>query len=107
MTLTTLPAAALANVQVFGDAHLHSDGDLLAVAFAVDGSLWSVEEPGVLRRWNPLTGAQRQWHSLSDLETLWGFSSDGRLLASASSDLTLWDTVAGQMLTTVPQPSWV
>ena len=38
--------------RVFGAPMLHTDGELLAVAVASDGTLWSVEEPGELRGWN-------------------------------------------------------
>jgi WD40 repeat protein len=107
MASTAVPASALSNAVVFGDPQLHTDGDLLALTFAPDGTLWSVEEPGVLRHWNAGTGKQVEWHALSDLETQWCFSPDARVLASASNDLTFWDTSSGHVLTAVPQPSWV
>jgi WD40 repeat protein len=94
-------------VEPLGDPQLHADGELLQLAFAPDGSLWTVEDPGILRRWDPRTGTQRDWQALSDLETLWCFSSDARVLASGSDDLTIWDTSSGQALTSVPQRSWV
>ena len=47
MTSTLFPANAPPLAQVFGDPHLHVDGDMLALSFAPDGTLWSVEEPGV------------------------------------------------------------
>ena len=105
MASTIMPA--LPKAQVFGDPQLHTDGDLLALSFAVDGSLWSVEDPGVLRHWNTAGGQQLEWLPLSDLETLWAFSRDTRVLASASDDLTLWDVSSGQVLTAVPQEAWV
>src|SRR5438128_10849242 len=104
MSSTTAPVKTLAPTQIFGDPHLHTDGDLLALTFAPDGTLWSVEEPGLLRHWNPATGQQLGWHSLSDLEMLWCFSHDARVLASASDDLRFWDTSSGLMLTAVPHP---
>jgi len=107
MTSTTILAGALPQAHVFGEPQLHTDGDLLALAFAPDNSLWSVEEPGVLRHWNAASGQQLEWQALSDLETLWTFSRDGRLLASASDDLTLWDVSSGQVLTSIPQKAWV
>src|SRR5438105_401956 len=107
MTSTILPSGPLPHVQIFGEPQLHTDGELLALAFAPDGSLCSVEEPGVLRHWNAANGLQTDWQALSDLETLWTFSRDGRLLASANDDLTLWDISSGQVLTAIAQHSWV
>jgi WD40 repeat protein len=106
MTATTVPHA-VPGVRVFGDPQLHADGDLLALAFAPDGTLWSVEEPGIVRHWKPDTGQELAWHSPSDLEDLWAFSHDARFLASASNDLSLWDTESGNLLTALPQPDWV
>jgi WD40 repeat protein len=100
---TALPSAI---VRVFGEVRFHADGDLLAVAFAPDGSLWSVDEPGVLRQWDSAGQEQRE-QFLSDLETLWTFSPGARLLVSASDDLSLWDVATGRLLRTVAQPSWV
>src|SRR5262245_34321131 len=104
-TLTTNIAAS--PIRIFGEPHLHTDGDLLALSFAPDGTLWSVEEPGLLRQWNAANGHQMQWLSLSDLETVWAFSRDMRVLASASDDLTVWDMSSGQVLTALPQSAWV
>jgi WD40 repeat protein len=107
MTSSLLPRHGAAILQPLGEPQLHTDGELLQLTFAPDGSLWSVEEPGILRRWDARTGQQREWHALSDLETLWSFGPDARVLASASDDLTVWDTSSGLALTTVPQDSWV
>jgi len=107
MTSTLLTSGALPKARIFGEPQLHTDGELLALNFAPDGSLWSVEEPGVLRHWSAENGQQLEWSSLSDLETLWVFSPDMRILASASDDLTLWDVSSGQILTALAQASWV
>jgi WD40 repeat protein len=98
---------AFGEKHVLGEPRLHTDGEVALLAFAPDGGLLSVEEPGVLRRWNPSTGLPRDWHALSDLETIWAFSRDTRVLASASDDLTIWDTSSGMVLTALPQESWV
>jgi WD40 repeat protein len=105
MTTTTVPT--LPDAQVFGEPRLHTDGDLLALAFAPDGTLWSVEEPGVVRQWEPASGRLLHWHALSDLETLWCFSPDVRSLASASDDVSVWETVRGRLKAALPQTSWV
>ena len=51
MSRTTLPPSFNAPsshiTRVFGAHPFHTDGDLLGLAFAADGTLWSVEEPGV------------------------------------------------------------
>jgi WD40 repeat protein len=93
---------------VFGEPQLHTDGDLLALAFAPDGELRSVEDPGVLRRWHGQTGKQIDWQCLSELETVWAFSRDARLLASGNDDeLTLWDAATAELLAAVEQSTWV
>src|SRR5215208_2688853 len=99
--------ASQAKPRIFGEPQLRTDGELLALAFAPNGTLWSVEDPGVLRHWNAQGGQQLDRYSLSDLETLWVFSPDSRILASGSDDLTLWDTSAGSFITSVPQKSWI
>src|SRR5262249_23872189 len=92
---------------VFGDPALRTDGEVLALAFAGDGVLWSVEETGMLRRWDGSSGRPTGWKVLSDLETLWCFSPDARWLASGSDCLTLWETASGRRVGARAQPSWV
>jgi WD40 repeat protein len=99
--------STLGEPRVFGDPQLHADGDLLALAFAADGSLWSAEEPGVARLWDVFTGRQLAHQHLSDFETLWAFHAGGRLLAGAGDDLAVWDAGTGRLLAGLPQPSWV
>src|ERR1700676_1792713 len=101
------PGALFQGLRLFGDFRFHTDGELQALAFSSDGTLWSVEESGVLRHWDIATGQQLAWTCLSDLETLWTFSRDARVALSASDDLSLWDVSSGQLLTSLPQPSWV
>jgi len=93
--------------RVFDDRPFRGDGDLLALAFAGDGSLWAVEEPGVLRHWNTIGGRQLAWHYLSELEMQWAFSDDARWLASGSDDLSLWDVTRGKLCAELAQPSWI
>ncbi len=90
----------------FGEPRFHTEGDLCALAFAADGTLWSVDEAGLLRHWSA-TGRGLQRSFLSDLETLWSFSPDADLLASGNDDLLIWNTAEGQLLYRIPQPGWV
>jgi WD40 repeat protein len=93
-------------VRVFGEARFHTDGEVQALAFAADGALWSIDEPGILRQWNR-SGQEQTYVFLSDLETLWTFSNEARWLASASDDLSLWEIPTGELRLSVAQPSWV
>jgi WD40 repeat protein len=90
----------------FGQPHWHADGVLLALAYAADGSLWSVEEPGVLRQWDK-SGRLLGRDFLTELETLWAFGPQANLLAAGSDDLVVWDPATRTQLGTLPQPSWV
>ena len=107
MTSALLPPHAFTNRFTFGEPRLRTDGEVLAIAFGKEGSLYTVEELGILRKWNPESGQQLDWFSLSDMETLWAFSSEARVLASSSDDLTIWDASSGRLLTSMPQPGWV
>lgn len=99
------PTPALV-ARTFGDPRFHADAEIGAVAFATDGSVWSIDESGLLRHWTA-DGKCLSRAFLSDLETLWAFSPDASLLASGNDDLLLWNTGEGQLLARIPQPSWV
>jgi WD40 repeat protein len=99
--------AATHATRIFGTARFHANGDLQALAFVADGSIRSVEEPGVLCHWNATTGQPLFRHHLSEVETLWVFDAEAKLLASASDDLSIWDAATGRRVATLPQPSWV
>ncbi len=92
--------------KTFGEPKFHTEGDIAAVAFAADGTIWSVDEAGLLRQWSA-QGRSLKRSFLSDLETLWCFSSGADLLASGNDDLLIWNTAEGQLLSRIPQPGWV
>ncbi len=92
--------------QTFGEPRFHTEGDIAAVAFVADGTLWSVDESGVLRHWSA-EGHSLQRSFLSDLETLWCFNAEADLLASGNDDLLIWSTAEGQLMYRIPQPGWV
>src|SRR4051794_22812234 len=92
--------------KVFGEPRFHTDGDVAAIAFGPDGTLWSIDEAGLLRHWSA-DGKVLARHFLSDLETLWRFSPNAKLLASGNDDLILWDVATGQLVNRIAQPSWV
>lgn len=94
-------------VRVIGDLRFRLDGELLALCYAPDGTVWTVEDPGVLRQWQAQSGQQLAEHSLAELEVVWAFSPDARLVASASDDISIWEVATGRPITTLNQPSWV
>ena len=56
MTSAMLTPQAFTNKRTFGEPRLHTDGEVLQVAFGKDGSLLSVEEFGIPFPQNPEIG---------------------------------------------------
>lgn len=92
--------------RVHGDARFHADDDLLALAYDAAGTLWSVEEPGVLRSWDE-AGRCTNRAELIEVETSWFFSPHARYLAAACDELLLWDVATQKQIARLEVPSWV
>ncbi|OWK45633.1 WD40 repeat domain-containing protein [Fimbriiglobus ruber] len=92
--------------RTYGEPRFHTEGDIAAVAFAADNTVWSIDEAGVLRHWAG-DGKLLKRTFLSDLETLWCFAPGAKLLASANDDVLLWDVAEGQLVRRLEQKSWV
>jgi WD40 repeat protein len=90
----------------FGEPQWYADDNLLALACAADGSLWSVEEPGVLQHW-AVNGMLVGRFELSDLETLWVFDPEARWVASGADDLVIYDVATQAVVKSFEQPSWI
>jgi WD40 repeat protein len=91
--------------QTFGDPSQRTDGDILALCFSGD-TLLSVEEPGVLRRWDAATRERQSCDGLDELATFWTFHPDGSLLAACADEVGVWDTRTGEQLIGWSTPSW-
>lgn len=90
----------------YGLRPFHTDGDLLCLGFAPDGTLWSVEEPGVLRNWDLYAQKQIEWHPLEEMATTWCFNNTTRLVAAGSDEIAIWVGPTGQQLASWSVPSW-
>lgn len=93
--------------RVLGDLRGRVDGDVLAIAYALDGTVLTVEEGGILRRWDPSTGNLMQSELLSEVETCWAFSADGRWIASGSNGVSIWDASSAEMVARHDDPTWM
>ena len=107
MTVSSSPLESPFHPRIFGARPFHTDGELLALRFAPDGSLWSVEEPGVLRHWNLNERRQTAWHELADPAAVWCFSASAHYLAAGSDEVCLWESSKGELRACWPQASWV
>lgn len=93
--------------RVFGAPALYTENDLLALGVAADGTVWSVEEPGLLRQWDLATRRQKNQWMLDEAATVWAFNWAGRLLASGSSEVDVWEISSGESLVGWTADSWV
>ena len=110
MTSTTSfpPSSPTSTIRrIFGAHPLHTDAELHALAFTPGGTLWSVEDTGVLRHWDLSSRQQISSHHLEELATLWCFGPDATLVAAGSDDLTVWNVANGDELMCLSQPDWV
>lgn len=117
MSFSTIPSLTSDNAplserpssvtQVYGGSSLSTDGELLALGFDEAGKLWSIEEPGVLRQWDPEQNAQIQAFALDDLATLWTFSRDCKWIAAGSDDVSVWEVATGNLIATCETPAWI
>jgi WD40 repeat protein len=91
--------------RTYGEPLFFTDSEVVALQYAPDDTLWSIEDSGVLRQWG--TDGRLLFRSfLSDLETLWCFSRDAVLIAAGSDEIVLWETATGQALRRVDCGSW-
>jgi WD40 repeat protein len=92
--------------RTYGEPLFHTESEVLALQYAPDDTLWTVEEAGVLRHW-AADGRLLEREFLSDVEDLWVFNGDASLLASGTNEIALWDTVGTVELGRVDAESWV
>ena len=99
--------------RVFGEPRFHTEGDIAAIAFAADGSLFSVDEAGVLRHWAP-DGRQLSRHFLVERERLAELGGGAARLGNAGRVRDADDALPREghvdhfqrvMLTRVPAPT--
>jgi WD40 repeat protein len=92
--------------RTYGEPLFHTESEVLALRYAPDDTLWTVEEAGVLRHWAP-DGRLLEREFLSDVEDAWAFNQDASLLASGTNEIALWGTANATELARVEAESWV
>lgn len=92
--------------RTYGEPLFHTESEVLALRYAPDETLWTVEEAGVLRHW-AADGRLLEREFLSDVEDVWAFNRDASLVASATEEIALWDTAKAEEQARVAAESWV
>ncbi|MCS6977797.1 MAG: WD40 repeat domain-containing protein [Gemmatales bacterium] len=94
-------------IRVFGNLAFRTDGTILDLAVSPDGTIWTVEAPGTIRRWQPDGKQIGSASVLSEVELLWAFSPNGRWLAAGSDELALYSPTSGELVFSRRQPAWI
>ncbi len=92
--------------RVFGEPRFQTENDVAAIAFCQDGTIYSVDEAGILQHWNS-DGKVISRHYLSDLETVWRFDPKAELLVSGNDELRFWNVGTGLLQGRAGRSSWV
>jgi WD40 repeat protein len=92
--------------RTYGEPLFHTESEVLALRYAPDDTLWTIEEAGILRHWAP-DGRLLDRQFLSDVEDAWVFSRDASLLASGTNEIALWDTANAEERARVEADTWV
>ena len=91
--------------KTYGEPLLHTDSEVVAVAYAPDDTLWTMEEAGLLRHWTS-DGRLIERDFLSDTEDTWVFNADASLLASGTNEIALWSTGKAKELVRHAGEAW-
>ncbi len=94
-------------VQAYSSEPLQTEGELLALGFAADGTLWSIEEPGLLRHWDIASSQLLAGNLLDDVSPVWSFAPGCGIVAGGSDEITLYDSASGQMIVAFSSIPWV
>src|SRR5262245_6058217 len=94
-------------IQAYAAEPLQTEGELFALGFNVEGKLCSLEEPGLLRRWDLNTSRQTGKVLVEEVSPLWCFGPGCKVIATASDEVTLFDAVTSKMLVGFSGLPWV
>jgi WD40 repeat protein len=92
--------------RTYGEPLFHTESEVLALRYAPDETLWTVEEAGVLRHF-AADGRLLEREFLSDVEDVWAFNRDASYLASGTSEIALWDPAGAVELGRAEAESWI
>jgi WD40 repeat protein len=92
--------------RIYGEPLFFTESEILALQFAPDDSLWSIEESGIARQWSG-SGKLINRFFLSELETLWAINKDATLAVSGSDEMKLWDLTSGRLIVGFEPGPWI
>ncbi|WP_020474319.1 hypothetical protein [Zavarzinella formosa] len=91
--------------KTYGEPLFHTDSEVVALRYAPDDTLWTMEEAGILRHWTS-DGRLIDRDFLSDTEDVWVFNADASLVASGTNEIALWSTGKAKELVRHTGESW-
>ena len=93
-------------LRTFGSSLGRVDGDVLAVCEESPGVFLSIEEGGMVRRWDAATAKQIHKFETSELESCWRFDPKGQVLAGGGPGISIWDVETETQIERIEDSSW-
>lgn len=93
-------------IQSFDQLPLRTNSELAAMAFESNNILLTLEEDGILRRWDLQENKEIFRTELEPMVPLWRFSRDGKVVVGATDSLSIFDTSSGDLIWEAPAQGW-
>jgi tricorn protease-like protein len=94
-------------VQSFDQIPLRTESELVAMGFDSSQNLFTIEEDGVLRKWDINQKKELARLQLDPMVPLWRFSTDAQIAVAATDTLTVYETSSGEVIWEVNTFDWI
>jgi WD40 repeat protein len=94
-------------VQSFDQIPLRTESELVAMGFDSSQNLFTIEEDGVLRKWDINQKKELARLQLDPMVPLWRFSTDAQIAVAATDALTVYETSEGEVIWEVNTFDWI